>query len=160
MPDLFEQQTVSNISIIPQSRGEYEIISNTEKSSINSTYTNTNLMNSISDLIEVLSRRGLLESFQLQQTVSQPIIKYISRVFPQYIYSTIIIVSNRAAITITFLLSLSNKIEYLMSLAIRTNKVEFIVIQLFRIYVETEDRFQYIILENRARYIPRCNMSL
>ena len=47
-----------------------------------------------------------------------------------------------------------------MSLAIYTNKVEFIIIQLFGIYIETEDRFRYIILENRVRYIPRYNISL
>ena len=74
-------------------------------------------------------------------------------------YSTIRTAHNIAILDIAFPKSPFN-IEYLIYLAIRANKVEYIVIELFRVHIETEDRFRYIVLGNRVRYIPEQEISL
>lgn len=94
--------------------------------------------------------------FPNQETVSDPSIKRIACVYPQYLCGAIRKTGSTAAVTMVFPSYFpGGKVACLMSLAIVANKVQHIAMELFGTHLETEDGFRYIIQENGGRLFPQ-----
>ena len=88
----------------------------------------------LTDLTEAASTS--LELYKRQtQTIENPTTKRLLLIFPIYLYGGISKIGIRARILIVFPYSLD--LIYLMGLTIKSNKIEYIAIELFGIHLKT-----------------------
>ena len=73
--------------------------------------------------------------------------------FLHYIYSAIKKSGDKIVVTMIFPYFPNEKVVCFISLVILANKVGYLTIELFDIYLETEDGFRYIVLENGRRLV-------
>jgi hypothetical protein len=90
---------------------------------------------------------------QQQQQVADPAVEHVARLFPQYMCKAIRKNGGRASIKVNFLYA-SSQLTCITSLAIRSNNVAFIAMELFGIHLETEDGVRCIVLPNGANIVP------
>lgn len=84
-----------------------------------------------------------------------PATKRIAAVFPPYLCSAIRKLGDKADITVNFPTTLSdNSLNCVMSLYISANKVQYVVMALFGLNLETIGTLRYIMHENGTRSRP------
>ncbi|PSN59105.1 hypothetical protein BS50DRAFT_626795 [Corynespora cassiicola Philippines] len=98
---------------------------------------------------------NMTEILSAPQIVSNPAIECLITIFPQYLCSAIRKSDGRAGITIVFPSHLSGgKLDCIMTLAILPNKIQYLVMELFGIHLETEGEIRCIIQDNGVRLFP------
>jgi hypothetical protein len=107
---------------------------------------------SVSLRSETPDNMAVMSSSLDQQTVSDPAIKRIASVFPQYLCGAIRKTGDTAAVMMVFPSYFpGGKVACLMGLAILSNKVQYLAMELFGTHLETEDGFWYAVQENGGR---------